>query len=157
MRVYVVAWLLVLWLLKVSIQQLISTPFFQLSTTSPLLSSSTRTLTPTFFRPTPFFFLLSIKIHSNLFSSLLNLLHKMAERRNYWTEYTPSLIAAIIVVITFAILTIIHLFKLIRTRTWFCVPLVIGGLCKCFLPMPRPKIVRSSRPLSTNNTTNQSK
>ncbi|KAG4443364.1 hypothetical protein IFR05_001153 [Cadophora sp. M221] len=45
----------------------------------------------------------------------------------YW-DYEPSLAAAVIFTLFFAGLTIWHLLRLFRTRTWFCIPLVIGGL-----------------------------
>lgn len=43
-------------------------------------------------------------------------------------HYTPSIAAAIIFIILFVILTAYHSFLLIRRRTWFCVPFVVGGV-----------------------------
>ncbi|OQE35244.1 hypothetical protein PENCOP_c014G07359 [Penicillium coprophilum] len=46
-----------------------------------------------------------------------------------WTAYTyyPSLAAAAVFIVCFAIITLLHTFHLCRTRTWFFIPLVIGG------------------------------
>ncbi|KAJ5177407.1 RTA-like protein [Penicillium coprophilum] len=46
-----------------------------------------------------------------------------------WTAYTyyPSLAAAAVFIVCFAIVTLLHTFHLFRTRTWFFIPLVIGG------------------------------
>ncbi|KAF3027619.1 hypothetical protein E8E15_003380 [Penicillium rubens] len=46
-----------------------------------------------------------------------------------WTayEYYPSMGAAVVFVICFAIVTLMHTYHLFRTRTWFFIPLVIGG------------------------------
>lgn len=44
--------------------------------------------------------------------------------------YSPSVPAGIIAAILFAIVTILHTWRLIRTRLWFCIPFVVGGLCK---------------------------
>ncbi|KAF2194575.1 RTA1 like protein [Zopfia rhizophila CBS 207.26] len=42
--------------------------------------------------------------------------------------YTPSLAGGIIGALVFALLTGLHTFNLVRNRTWFCIPFVIGGL-----------------------------
>lgn len=44
--------------------------------------------------------------------------------------YTPSKIAAIACVIVFATITAIHVYKLFKTKTWFCIPFIIGLICK---------------------------
>lgn len=44
-------------------------------------------------------------------------------------RYTPSSAAAIVATAVFGILTLAHLFRLIKARTYFCLPFVIGGLC----------------------------
>jgi hypothetical protein len=57
-----------------------------------------------------------------------------------WTayEYYPSMGAAVVFVICFAIVTLMHTYHLFRTRTWFFIPLVIGGYCKYQLrPIPK--------------------
>lgn len=43
-------------------------------------------------------------------------------------HYDPSLAAAVIFVILFAVTTIWHILQLFRTRTWIMIPLVIGGI-----------------------------
>lgn len=45
-------------------------------------------------------------------------------------RYDPSLAAAIIFCILFLIITSIHLYQMVRTKTWILVPFVIGGSCK---------------------------
>lgn len=45
-------------------------------------------------------------------------------------QYDPSMVAAIIFVILFAASSFLHTFQMIRTRTWFFIPFVIGGICK---------------------------
>lgn len=47
----------------------------------------------------------------------------------HW-NYNPSVPAAVVVTVIFAALTIFHVFRLFRTRTWFCLPLIIGGICE---------------------------
>ncbi|OAL56227.1 RTA1 like protein [Pyrenochaeta sp. DS3sAY3a] len=42
--------------------------------------------------------------------------------------YTPSIAGGIVAAIVFFILTGIHIFRLVKNRTWFCIPFVIGGL-----------------------------
>lgn len=58
-----------------------------------------------------------------------------AERIEWeYYRYHPSLVAAIIFVVLFFITTGIHLFQLLRWRTWYFIPLVIGGFCKFPIP-----------------------
>jgi hypothetical protein len=45
-------------------------------------------------------------------------------------RYIPSQVAAIIFVVLFGLTTIAHIFQLIKKRTWYFTPLVVGGLCK---------------------------
>lgn len=49
--------------------------------------------------------------------------------------YTPSLAAAAVAIVIFALLTTAHGYRLITARTWFCIPFFIGGLCKSFQPL----------------------
>jgi hypothetical protein len=44
--------------------------------------------------------------------------------------YTPTIAAGVIAALVFVVLTGIHIWKLIKNRTWFCVPFVIGGLAE---------------------------
>jgi len=43
-------------------------------------------------------------------------------------HYTPSIAAAVIFIILFMGLTGYHTFLIVRRRTWFCIPFVVGGL-----------------------------
>ena len=51
---------------------------------------------------------------------------------NAWVpyRYIPSLPAAIVFVVCFALATAYHVFKMIKLRSWFFVPFVLGGLSK---------------------------
>jgi hypothetical protein len=49
-------------------------------------------------------------------------------------HYNPSMGAAVVFIIAFIITTAMHTWQLFRTRTWFMIPLVIGGYCKAQLP-----------------------
>lgn len=57
----------------------------------------------------------------------------MSTRRNYWDVYMPSVPLAIVTTSVFALLTLWHGWRLIKARTWFCLPVFIGGLCE-YLP-----------------------
>lgn len=52
-----------------------------------------------------------------------------------WTfyYYAPSSAAAGIFAGLFGLSSIFHFYQLIRTRTWFMIPFLIGGLRKQFL------------------------
>lgn len=45
-------------------------------------------------------------------------------------HYVPSKTAATISTLLFVVLTLVHFYQMCRTRVWFMVPLVIGGLCE---------------------------
>ncbi|KAH7371931.1 RTA1 like protein-domain-containing protein [Pyrenochaeta sp. MPI-SDFR-AT-0127] len=51
----------------------------------------------------------------------------MAEEESYY-KYVPSVAAAGIFVALFAILAVFHLYRTIKTRTWFCIPFVVGAV-----------------------------
>ncbi|KAJ6036454.1 hypothetical protein N7540_000733 [Penicillium herquei] len=42
--------------------------------------------------------------------------------------YTPSAAAAAIFIVLFGLSTLLHFYQLIRTRTWFMIPFLIGGI-----------------------------
>jgi hypothetical protein len=44
-------------------------------------------------------------------------------------RYIPSRVAAVVFVVAFVLTTFAHIFQLIRKRTWYFIPLVIGGIC----------------------------
>lgn len=45
-------------------------------------------------------------------------------------RYDPSLAAAVIFLILFLLTTTLHLYQLLRTRTWYFIPFLIGGFCQ---------------------------
>ncbi|KIM92638.1 hypothetical protein OIDMADRAFT_62378 [Oidiodendron maius Zn] len=47
-------------------------------------------------------------------------------------HYSPSMVAAVIFIILFFLATSLHSYQLVRTRTWFVIPLVIGGFFEGF-------------------------
>jgi hypothetical protein len=53
----------------------------------------------------------------------------MAEESDFkFYRYDPSLAAAVIFTILFLLTSLLHLYQLIRARTWYFTPLVIGAL-----------------------------
>jgi hypothetical protein len=42
-------------------------------------------------------------------------------------RYDPSLAAAVIFIALFLSVSVLHLYQLLRTRTWFFIPFVVGG------------------------------
>lgn len=49
-------------------------------------------------------------------------------------HYDPSAGAAIAFAAIFGLTTVIHIWQMIRTRTWYLTPFVIGGICTFFSP-----------------------
>ena len=45
-------------------------------------------------------------------------------------RYTPSLAAAIASILVFAVLTGIHIWRMMRSRAWYFTAFTIGGACK---------------------------
>lgn len=45
-------------------------------------------------------------------------------------RYTPSVAAGAIFVALFVITTVIHLWQLIKTRSWYFIAFVLGGICE---------------------------
>ena len=45
-------------------------------------------------------------------------------------HYLPSIPGAIIMAIVFLSLTVAHQWFIVRSGKWFCIPLIIGGICK---------------------------
>lgn len=45
-------------------------------------------------------------------------------------HYDPSIAAAAVFLTLFAISTLAHMLQLIRYRTWYFIPFVIGGICE---------------------------
>ncbi|RAH86192.1 putative RTA1 domain protein [Aspergillus japonicus CBS 114.51] len=50
----------------------------------------------------------------------------------YLWEYVPNLGAAVVFVLIFAVLTVMHVYRLIKTRTWFCLPFAAGGIFELY-------------------------
>jgi hypothetical protein len=44
--------------------------------------------------------------------------------------YDPSTAAAVIFTVLFGLNSLLHLYQLVRTRTWFMIPFAIGAICK---------------------------
>ena len=49
--------------------------------------------------------------------------------------YNPSEAAAIVCIALFGISTMLHIFQLLRKRTWYFIPFIIGGLCMSTYPL----------------------
>ena len=45
-------------------------------------------------------------------------------------RYDPSLAAAIVFIVAFTFTSTFHVYQMISTRTWYLIPLVIGGSCQ---------------------------
>ncbi|KAF5676729.1 RTA1 domain-containing protein [Fusarium denticulatum] len=45
----------------------------------------------------------------------------------YLWSYVPSIPAAVIFIIVFLVLSLLHTWKMIQNRLWFCIPFVVGG------------------------------
>lgn len=43
-------------------------------------------------------------------------------------RYSPSIAAAVIFIILFSTATALHIYELVRTRTWSFLPLALGGM-----------------------------
>lgn len=56
----------------------------------------------------------------------------------YLWHYVPSLPAALVFTGLFALATIAHIWKMARTRMWFCLPFVIGGICTSLIDPNHP-------------------
>ncbi|KAL2669987.1 hypothetical protein Neosp_014866 [[Neocosmospora] mangrovei] len=46
--------------------------------------------------------------------------------KNYY-KYEPSMAAAVIFIITFSASSLLHAFQILKTRTWFFIPFLVGG------------------------------
>jgi hypothetical protein len=45
-------------------------------------------------------------------------------------RYTPSVAAAVIFIILFTITTAFHVWQLIKSRSWYFIAFVLGGICE---------------------------
>jgi hypothetical protein len=64
--------------------------------------------------------------------------HPALDDATAWVPYRyyPSQVAAIIFVVAFSLTTLLHIFQLIKKKTWYFIPLVIGGMCKSQFSAP---------------------
>ena len=60
----------------------------------------------------------------------------------YLWKYVPSIAAAVIFALIFLVMTGLISYRMFRTKTWFCIPFAIGGLCT--LHANRPNFHESS-------------
>lgn len=65
----------------------------------------------------------------------------------YLWHYLPSIAAAAIFAVIFAILTIALLWRMCKTRTWYFTAFIIGGLCKWFTS--GKQLARDAAPLAS--------
>lgn len=62
----------------------------------------------------------------------------------YLWKYVPSLAASAIFVTLFTGVTAALCWRMFRTRSWFCIPFVVGGICTLHIPIPEEtKRIRS--------------
>jgi hypothetical protein len=56
--------------------------------------------------------------------------HPSLDDPNAWVpyRYVPSNVAAIIFVVSFTLVTVSHVLRLAKKKTWYFIPLVVGGL-----------------------------
>lgn len=52
-------------------------------------------------------------------------------------SYTPSKALGIAATVVFSLLTLLHIFKLLQTRTYICNLFIVGGIY-AFFPLPDP-------------------
>jgi hypothetical protein len=45
-------------------------------------------------------------------------------------NYNPSMPAAVIFIVVFGLAAILHTWQLLRSRTWYFIPFLIGCLCR---------------------------
>lgn len=63
--------------------------------------------------------------------------------------YDPSMVAAVIFIVLFGAVSLLHTYQLFRTRTWYFIPFLIGGYCELGCPLRKclkltfPKFKRS--------------
>ncbi|KAK9652554.1 hypothetical protein HCH54_002502 [Aspergillus fumigatus] len=50
----------------------------------------------------------------------------------YLWLYVPNLAAAVIFLLCFAVATVLHIYRLFKTRTWFCIPFAAGGIFELY-------------------------
>lgn len=53
---------------------------------------------------------------------------------NFLWKYVPSLALSLVFMVLFTVLTLLHTWKMWKSRLWFCAPFVFGGLCEYSSP-----------------------
>jgi hypothetical protein len=68
----------------------------------------------------------------------------MATEKFLLYHYDPSFVAAAIFIVLFALSAVVQLYQLVRSRTWYMIPFLIGCICK----VPRVRKVRYDEALT---------
>lgn len=68
----------------------------------------------------------------------------MYKGKVYLWDYVPNLPAAVVFAFLFALLTMVHTWKMIRLKMWFCIPFIIGGFCMYANLVMSSKLTRAS-------------
>lgn len=55
-------------------------------------------------------------------------------------DYVPNFAASIAFTILFFILSGVHLWRMLRSRLWFCVPFVVGGFGESLSQLPHTSL-----------------
>jgi hypothetical protein len=57
--------------------------------------------------------------------------HPSLDDPNVWVPYRyhPTKVGATIFIILFSLTTLFHVFQIFKKRTWYFIPLLIGGIC----------------------------
>ena len=50
--------------------------------------------------------------------------------RYYLWFYIPNLPASLVFLVAFVIITILHAWRMFKTRIWYFIPFLVGGICK---------------------------
>lgn len=45
-------------------------------------------------------------------------------------RYTPSLVAAVIFIVLFALISMYHFYQVARSRSWYFIIFILGGVCE---------------------------
>lgn len=59
----------------------------------------------------------------------------------YLWKYLPSPSASIIFIVLYMIITILHLWRMYKLHSWFCISFVVGCICESLLPAPKLEII----------------
>ena len=73
----------------------------------------------------------------------------LSEVKFEYYRYDPSMAAAVIFIVLFVLTTGMHTFQLVKKRTWYFIPFVLGGFCKLeyFPPLLLESLPVAVRPL----------